>query len=194
METQKKVIGLTGVFGSGKSTVTKLFEKEGALVVDADQLAHEVWQKDHPLYGELVKLFEDDLQEEICPKRVAAIVFQDEAKRKALEALIHPYVRERIEEESNKEGEKTVVAEIPLLFEAGFQDVCRKVIVVSATDEAILKRLQEKGFTVEQIQARLAAQMPLDEKKERADFVIENKGSHEDLATEVKKVWKELIS
>ena len=105
--------------------------------------------------------------------------------------MIHPYVRRRMEEEIAEAQEPVVVLEIPLLFEADFGWLCDKTIVVSAPQDVIEKRLEEKGFEAPEIRARLAAQMPLKEKEKRAGYVVDNSKSLKELKQQIEKLWKE---
>src|SRR3990167_8668852 len=149
-ESGKVVIGLTGGFGSGKSTVAHLFEELGAFTIDADKLAHEALRKDSPVFPQVAALFKDAVKkstQEIDRKKIAEIVFKDTAKRKRLEAIIHPYVFSRIVEEAADSLPTVVVIEVPLLFETGFDQFCHLTVVVKAPDAAVNQRLKNKGFT-----------------------------------------------
>jgi dephospho-CoA kinase len=190
---KKIIIGLTGTFGSGKSTAANLFAELGALTVDADKIAHEALLEGSPVYGELLRLLPGaESSDGLNRKKIAEIVFKDAAKRKALEAIVHPYVMDRISEEIAEAEEQTVVLEVPLLFESGLDRICNKTVTVDAPAGEILERLREKGYTEEQILDRQAAQWPAEEKKKRADFVINNAGSLTQTKREVEKIWKDL--
>lgn len=183
--------------------MSHLFEELGALVLDADHMAHEALAVGSPVYSKIAALFPEALSSsppkacgdddrKIDRKKLAGIVFKDEKRRKDLEEIIHPFVRRRMEEEIAEAEEAVVVLEIPLLFEADFGWLCDKTIVVSAPQDVIEKRLQEKGFEAQDIRARLAAQMPLKEKEKRADLVIDNSQSLKELKQQVVKIWKEI--
>lgn len=222
----KLIIGLTGIFGSGKSTVAHLFEELGAAVVDADKLAHEALWKGSEVYKKVAALFpealpmsspnalvgdskslnprqkragmtldresrgDDNYIEGLDRKVIAGIVFQDSKRLKDLEKIVHPYVRTRIQEEIDDAQEKVVVLEVPLLFEAGVDKFCDVTVVVSAPLTEIVKRLKEKGFSPDQIKARLKAQMPLKEKIKRADFVVRNIKTLKETKQQVEKLWR----
>ncbi|MDD5218671.1 MAG: dephospho-CoA kinase, partial [Candidatus Omnitrophica bacterium] len=128
------------------------------------------------------------------PRKIAKIVFSDSRRRKTLESVIHPYVFERIADEIGQAEEKVVIADVPLLFESGYDRFCDKTIVVKATEEVMRKRLCEKGFTREEIDSRWKAQLPLAEKIERADEVIDNSETFQKTRTRVEEVWKTLHS
>jgi dephospho-CoA kinase len=187
------VVGLTGIFGSGKTTVSHLMEELGAAVINADHLAHEALWKDSAVYAGIRKLFPEVPEDAkgLDRKKLGAIVFKDEKRRKDLEKEIHPYVRQRVEAEIADAEEKVVVLEVPLLFEANFDWLCDTTVTVEASREEVEKRLMEKGFSKEEIEARLKAQMPLEEKKKRSKFIINNNGSLEKTRAEVEKIWQE---
>lgn len=190
------VIGVTGSFGTGKSTVTNLFEELGAFKVDADALAHEALMPGSEVFDRIADLFPDALTAGggFDRKKIAAAVFADGAKRKKLESIIHPYVFQRIASEISDAEEKIAVVEVPLLFETGFDQYCADVVVVSAPADQIAKRLKEKGFDEKEIEARLKAQLPLAEKMEKADFVINNADGFTETKKQVEKIWKKIHS
>lgn len=196
LKTHKKiVIGLTGAFGSGKSTVANFFRELGAFVVDADQLAHEALAKDSPVFGEFEKMFQNKLvikDSGIDRKWLAAVVFNDEQTRKRVEAFVHPYVFSRIAEEINGTDQPATVVEVPLLYESGFDRLCDHVVAVKATPEQIRSRLSQKGFSPEEVKKRQQAQMPLVSKLEKADFVVDNSGDFEKTKKEVERIWKKI--
>ncbi|MSR77089.1 MAG: dephospho-CoA kinase [Candidatus Omnitrophica bacterium] len=191
----KKIIGLTGSFGSGKSTVARGFEKLGARVIDADALACEALQVGRKEFDLVVKLLGPQALGcggDIDRKAAAEIIFQDSVKRKALEAIIHPYVFKRMDEEISESEENVIILDVPLLFETGLDQRCDQTIVVKAPEQVILERLREKGFSKSEIYARLGAQKPLEEKVLLADFVIDNQGRSEETDKQILKVWDKL--
>jgi dephospho-CoA kinase len=194
-KTGKFIVGLTGTFGSGKSTVSHLFQELGAFIIDADQLAHEALEAGNEAYNKIAALFKEACSADgarMDRKKLAKLIFSDAKKRKQLEEIIHPYVLDRIIEEVSDAEEPVVIIEVPLLFEAGFDALCDQSIVVIAKYEVINKRLIEKGFTLEEIEKRNKAQMPLEEKMKRANYQIENSGSLDSTRREVEKVWNGL--
>ena len=192
-ESGKTVIGLTGGFGTGKSTVAHLFEELGASIVDADRLAHEALMKGSPVYDQIAELFKaKDFSNALGfdRKKIARAVFAKPALRKKLEAIIHPYVFNRMVQETAQAESPVVVLEIPLLFETGFDLYCHKTLVVSAPEEKIIKRLAEKDFSASEVRARLKAQMPLTEKIKKADLLVDNSQNIQQTKREVEKIWK----
>jgi len=193
--TGRIVIGLTGSFGSGKTTVSHLFEELGAFVLNADRLAHEALEKGSEPFEKIRSLFREALEPSglgFDRRKLGRLVFASPANRKKLEALIHPYVFKRIAEEIADARERVLVLEIPLLFETGYDRYCFPNVVVSASAAAIKKRLKEKGYSEKDMRMRLAAQWPLEEKVNRADFVVNNTGSLKKTKEQVKKIWDQI--
>ena len=187
------VVGLTGTFGSGKSTVGKLFGRCGARkVINCDQIVHEAFRPGHPLRKRIDALF--DSEKRLSRKQIAKKVFSNQTKRKRLEALIHPYVRKRVLEEMSRIQKGVVVVEAPLLFESHFDRLCDVTITVSAGRRNIIRRLARKGFKPDEVCARMNAQLSELVKRRKADLVILNFGSKELLVVKVKKVWTTLLS
>lgn len=183
--------GLTGNFGTGKSTVAAYFRKKGARVIDCDRLAHEVFRKGNRLYPKIRSLFQG-IPGGLSRRKVARVVFNEVKKRQALETLIHPYVLGRIREEVQRTRKRIVILEVPLLFESGFHRHCDRSLVVKAHAREVVDRLGRKGLGREEIQARWRAQMPLGEKIRRADEVIDNSRGWARTRYQVDEIWKRL--
>jgi dephospho-CoA kinase len=193
--TKKFLVGLTGTFGSGKSTIAGFFEKYGAGVIDSDRLAHEVLLKNSSVFESIRKNFPEvplNAQGDFDRKGLAKIVFTDKAKRKTLESLIHPYVFSRIREEVSRSSAKIVMIEMPLLFETGYENKCHKVIAVSTDPEVLEGRLSKKGFNRQDIAGRNAAQWSAEEKMKKADFIIHNSKDIKTTCSQVEEVWNQL--
>lgn len=191
-ENQKPLlVGITGSFGTGKSRVAGIFKKLGARVLNADEIAHEVFRKTNPVYRKMRSLF-PELKGNLTRKRIAQVVFGDSKKRKRLEKLIHPYVFNRIWEEIDKTNKPVVVLEIPLLFEGGFQDKLDQVITVKSKTPVALRRLAQKGYSREEVEARWKAQIPLLRKIRLADYVIDNSNGINETKKQVRQIWNEL--
>ena len=187
------VVGLTGGFGTGKSTAAGMFQELGAWIIDADRIAHEALRKESPVYGEISKLFPEAVTSgDLDRKKIAAVVFNQPEKKKKIELLVHPYVFERMEQEISEAEETVVVLDVPLLFETGLDQRCDLVCVVDAPETAVRERLKERGFTEKEIDARKKAQMPLEEKKKKANFIINNSQDLEQTKQDVEKIWKGL--
>lgn len=190
---KRLVVGLTGSFGTGKSTVSRILENLGARkVINADQLVHEVFKRHHPIGKRIKSLFH--MSGILNRKRIAGEVFRNPAKRRRLEALIHPYVRRRMLEELKSIRDGIAILEVPLLFEAGFDRLCDVTVSVLASERTIIRRLAKRGFASEEVKKRLETQLSQSEKKKRSDFFIINSGSKKLLVQKTKSVWKKLRS
>lgn len=194
------VAGLTGGIACGKSTVARMFAELGAAVVSADEISREIVAPGMPAWEEIRAEFGDAVLRPdgtLDRKRLGTIVFSDPAKRRRLEAITHPRIRqvmaERIAAAAAAGG--PVIAEIPLLFESeASRSLVDVVIVVYADPETQLARLMGRDqLTREQALARIEAQMPLSEKVKRADFVIDNGGDLERTREQVARIWSELL-
>jgi dephospho-CoA kinase len=185
------IIGLTGNIGSGKSTVAAFLREMGYPVLDADLLAERARELKK---AELKALFpEAFLGEELDRRRLAQLVFSDPQKLRALEELIHPEVRRLFEEELSRLEAPLVFVEIPLLFEKGWEGRLQGTILVAAPLEERLKRaMARSGLSREEVLARERAQMPEEEKRRRATWVLENRGSLEDLRAQVQALLGEI--
>lgn len=181
------VFSLTGGIGSGKSTVSAAWQETGVPVVDADQLARRVVAPGSQGLQSLVETFgERVLAEtgELNRPVVAQLVFQDDEARERLNAIVHPLVRSEAEKEFSRlaaQGHRLICYEVPLLFETGQQERFRPVVVVSVPENAQLSRTMKRDDIPEQAaRARVGAQLPLHEKAEQADYVIDNTGTPEE--------------
>ncbi|MGP3559533.1 dephospho-CoA kinase [Geobacillus sp. BK01] len=180
-------IGLTGGIASGKSTVSAMMRELGLPVIDADEAARAVVEPGEEAYRQIVAAFGPDMLQDdgsINRAKLGAIVFNDEQARKTLNAIVHPAVRRKMlaEKEAHiRSGAKTIVLDIPLLFESGLTAWVDKVLVVYVDDDVQLRRLMARnGFTKEEALARIRAQWPMAEKVKRADAVIDNNGTIEE--------------
>lgn len=191
-------VGLTGGIASGKSTVSAILTELGAIVIDADQLAREVVAKGTPGLARVVETFGSDIltaDGEMDRAAVGAIVFADEDKRRALEAIIHPLVGARSAELAGAAGPGAlVVHDIPLLVETGQGAMFDAVIVVDVPEDVQVERmLRDRGWTEADSRARVAAQASRDARRAAATYVIDNTGTHEDLRQRVAEVFGDLV-
>lgn len=186
-------IGLTGGIACGKSTVSALLARRGAILIDADLLAREVVEPGAPALAEVVRVFGDGVLQEdgsLNRKELGRFVFGHEARRKELEAILHPPIRrlmrERMEEFQRLHPDKLVVVDVPLLFESRMEDEFQEVLLVYVDPSVQLERLMARdGLTREEAQQRLNAQIPIEWKKEWADVIIDNGGDLEDTEKQV---------
>jgi dephospho-CoA kinase len=190
-------VGLTGGIGSGKSEVARLLAAHGAVVVDADALAREAVAPGTPGLQAVVAEFGSEV---LAPDgtldraRLGQVVFADEARRRALEAIVHPYVRRRSAElMAAAAPDAIVVYDVPLLVEKHLQDGYDVVVVVDASDEARLRRLVDlRGMAEGDARARMSAQAPRTERLAVADHVVENDGDLDALGGRVDRLWRRL--
>lgn len=189
--TKRLIVGLTGTFGSGKTTAANLFRKAGAQVIHSDELAHEIYRPDAKELKKIKLLF--NVKGPVSRKQIAKEVFSDPEKRRALEQVAHPYVKRRILQEIKKAKREIIILEVPLLFETKLDRMCDVTVAVAAGKANVLKRRAKPGLSRAEIKLRLAAQMPEAEKLRKADFIINNKRSIKQLAQEIEKVRRKLI-
>jgi len=173
-------IGLTGNMGSGKSLVAELFSKLGVAVYSADQEAKKMLQQDG-VKNRIRELFGDVVFDgkEVDRKLLAGVVFGNEKNLGLLNALIHPLVRKDFMAwAASREQEPYVIHEAAILFESGSHEMFDKVILVTAPEEIMIRRVMERdGVTAEEVKQRLALQWPAGDKEKMADFVIDNDGT-----------------
>jgi dephospho-CoA kinase len=191
-----RILGLTGGIGSGKSVVALMFAQLGADVIDADQLARDVVEPGQPALQEIVATFGRGVlmpDGRLNRGKLAGIIFTDAASRAKVNAITHPRIRERMEAEvaARGSGPGVLILDIPLLYESARADTVEKVVVVWVDPETQLRRLNERdGLTLEEARRRVAAQMPLDAKRARADHVIDNTGSRENTRRQVEAIYR----
>ena len=194
---QKLVIGLTGGFGVGKSSVAQRFKNMGAEVIDADEIAHDAMKKGSPIFDPIIELFEEALHpggKKMDREKIAEIVFSNSKKRKELEAIIHPYVYKKIKERIEASERPVILVEVPLLFEAGFETLCDKVVVVTCNSTVKMKRLKNKKFTEQEVRARERAQMAEALKAQKGHFIIDNSKSIYQTQREIERLWYKFVS
>lgn len=193
------ILGLTGVMGSGKSTVAAMLRAAGAAHIDADVIAREVVAPGTAGFGEVVAAFGAGVvgaDGALDRKALGAIVFKDPAAKKRLEAIIHPRVRDRevgLIAEHRRAGAPLIVLDVPLLFESGAEGLCDAVLVVVVRDEVRIHRLTStRGMTHQEVTARDKAQWSQEQKAARADFVLDNSGTLEDTQQQVLRLYQQL--
>ncbi|OGW71441.1 MAG: dephospho-CoA kinase [Omnitrophica bacterium GWA2_41_15] len=188
------IIGITGSFGSGKTTVAKMFAKLGAYAIDADKVYHSLIRPEKNCYKKIVKYFGKDIlakSGQIDRKKLGNIVFKDKSKLKILNSITHDEVIKGIKRiVKTKKGK--VIIEAPLLIESGFYKEVDKVILVANKEEEQVKRIKEaRGLSSKKILKRIRMQMPFKKKLALADFIIDNSGSKRDTLIQVKEIWKQ---
>jgi dephospho-CoA kinase len=193
-----KLIGLTGGVGSGKSTVAEILRELGAVVVDADEASHAVYEPGTPGFEAVVGEFGDFYVRggRIDRQRLGELVFKDAASRRRLNAIVHPLVREWMAArtaEAVERGAEVVIQDVPLLFENGLEPLYSSVVLVYVPEEMQLERLVlGRGFTSERARAVIGTQVPIEEKRRRAHIVIDNSGTPEQTRAQVEQLWARL--
>jgi dephospho-CoA kinase len=190
-------VGLTGGIGAGKSTVARLLAERGAIVLDADLAAREVVAAGSDGLAAVAAEFGDGVlaaDGTLDRPALARVVFGDEDRRAALNAIVHPRVRAWMARRAGLAAPGSVVVQdIPLLVESGLAGRFDLVVVVDAADEARIGRLaRDRGMAEPEARARIAAQLPREQRLAAADVVISNDGPAEDLAGQVDELWARL--
>lgn len=194
------IIGLTGGFKSGKTTVARMFKKKKALIIDADQLAHQVLQPKSKSWNKTVAHFSKKIlkaNNQIDRNKLAFIVFKNKKELKRLNQIIHPPVISEIKKLIKKYKKifpyKLIVVDVPLLFESGLNYLTEKVVVVKCSLAKQVSRASAKTkLNKPEIMARINSQWPLDKKVKLADFVIGNNGPLVKTEKQVEKIYREL--
>ena len=190
------IVGLTGSVGTGKSTVTNFFRELGAYIIDWDELAREVTRPRLKAWKGIVEYFGKGILNEdltINRQKLAEIVFSDKEKVTKLNQIVHPEVFRKDERITNEikslDPGALIIKDIPLLFELTRPIFVDKIIVVSASEQTQLRRLEEKGMSREDTRSRIKSQLPLEEKIKSADFVINNDGPLEETKKQVEEIY-----
>jgi dephospho-CoA kinase len=201
MTGQIPVIGLTGGIGTGKSTVTQMLEELGMVVIDADQIGHQIYQPDLPAWHEIVHTFGPEVlnaDRTINRQALGKLVFADPEALRTLNRIVHPKMFDRMVEliaAMRAHGSmKAIGVEAAVLIEANWMDLMDQVWVVVASEAAVVDRLaKQRHLSPEQAHTRIAAQISNDERLKHADVVIRNDGSLEEVRHAVQQAWDQLV-
>lgn len=193
------IVGLTGGIASGKSTVAEFFRQKGIPVVDADEISRAVTEPD----AEGAKAIEENFGSEMFVlkrldrKKLAAYCFANKERTEKLNSVLHPIIIKemlRHTEGYEKAGAKTVIWDVPLLFETGLDRYCNKIIAVVCDENTRILRAQKRSdISAEEVKKRISRQMSDGERKKRADYIIDNSGSREDTFLQAQKISEELV-
>ena len=195
-----KLIGLTGGAGSGKSTVATMLRELGAVVLDADVAAHTVYEPESLGFDLIEREFGPDYVRDgkIDRARLGELVFNDADARARLNAIVHPLVREWMAAQTADalmHGAAVVVQDVPLLFESDLEHLYSDVLLVYVPEPLQIRRLVEgRGLDEDRARAMVAAQMPIEAKRDRARHVIDNSGTREQTRAQVDRLWAELAT
>jgi dephospho-CoA kinase len=193
------LIGLTGGIGSGKSTVSALLAERGALVIDADAITRELQVPGTDVFDAMVERFGDAIVASdgaLDRQAVADIVFTDPAALKDLGTIVHPAVGVEIASRlaSAQGTDRIVVLDVPLLVESGRDDMAALVVVDVDPEVAVARLVAHRGMREDDVRARIAAQVSRQDRLARADMVLDNSGTVEDLERQVAALWPRLVA
>ena len=194
-------VGLTGGIACGKSTVSEMFIRHGAHLIDFDQLAHKVEKPGQPAWEKIVQYFGESIllpDKNIDRYKLAQIVFSDSQKLKTLNGIVHPYVSNEwktLLEKIEKKGKKAIIlSDVPLLFEEKMQHLFDLTLLVLISPAQQIQRLiARNGLTRDEAKRRLMNQMPIGEKARLADIVIDNQKTVAETEKKVEEVWQKLL-
>ena len=194
-----KVVGLTGIIGSGKSTVSRILSQLGAVIIDADKLGHEAFKVGTDAWRDVISAFGTDILKpggEVDRGKLGQLVFNDARSLARLNHLIHPRINEMVKNRVRtyrQKGEVVVVIEAPLLFEANWVEMVDEIWVTVAHESVVLRRVEQRSRLPEdQILARIRSQMSSDEQLRHADVVINTDCKIEELKARVNELWGRL--
>ncbi|MDH6426300.1 dephospho-CoA kinase [Paenibacillus sp. FSL R5-0636] len=194
------IIGLTGGIASGKSTVSALLVNKGARLVDADVIAREVMLPGHEVLAAAAKQFGKEIlfpDGTLNRAKLGEIVFQDPVALQTLNNLTHPAIRQEIKDRmysmEQEEPKRLIIVDIPLLFESGLETLFHEIVVVYVPREMQIARLMERNrLSLEEAEARLNAQMDIEQKRNKADYIIDNSGDLAYTEQQVAVFWDRL--
>jgi dephospho-CoA kinase len=195
-------MGLTGSIATGKSTVSEMFRRKGAEIIDADQIAREVVEPGTEGLARIVREFGPGMLDEegkLNRERLGARIFQNPAEREKLNRLLHPLIvdsmRAKTEKIKKEKDPDLLIWDVPLLIEGNLTQWVEAVILVYTPKETQLERLMKRNaLSKEEAEKRILAQMDIEEKKKYADYVIDNRGTLSETERQVDQLWKQLIS
>ncbi|MGZ4106744.1 MAG: dephospho-CoA kinase [Tumebacillaceae bacterium] len=194
------IVGLTGSIATGKSTVSQIFAELGGIIIDADKIVRHVQRPGERAWKEIVACFGEDIllpTQELDRAKLGSLVFGNEENRRKLNEIVHPRVREERDRQTAaalaEHPQGIVIWDIPLLIETGiYKEVDKTVVVYVDPDTQLSRLLSRDQMSLEQSQSRIASQMPVEEKKSYADYLIDNRGTLEETKRQVQAVWEDL--
>ncbi|MGO9613541.1 MAG: dephospho-CoA kinase [Dissulfurispiraceae bacterium] len=193
------VVGLTGNYGMGKSTVARMFRELGAMTIDTDEIVAGLLS-DTQVIDAIGKTFGDDIvkNNRVNKKMLADVVFGCPSLRISLEDILHPRVFEKIEgvvlHISRTKGPSMVIIEASVIFERGYQNRFDQIIAVSAPINVVISRLREKGISEEDVRKRLQSQFSMEMKADKTDFIVDNSKDMENTRRQVEAIYQQLLA
>ena len=199
---QVPVVGITGIIGSGKTVLAKLFADCGAFIIDADEIGREVLENDKDVFTRVVEHFGGSILENettVNRKKVAEIVFSSEEHLRKLNNILHPpmikLIKEKVKSALIQNKYPMIVVDAALIFEAGVEKRFDYIVTVSASIENIIKRLSEqKGMPEKDIRQRMKSQISQKEKINKAHYIIENNGTFEEFTERGRNLFREICN
>jgi len=192
---KKLIVGLTGLYSSGKSTVAEIFEKHQYEVIEVDKLGHQALIDNQKM---IIESFGEKIKDEnnlIDRKKLGAIVFQDKNEMKKLENIVHPYMVQRVKDLVGKSQSDKIVISAAILIEMELHTICDKVVMVIASEEKLIEWGNRRdGISPKQVKQRLKNQLPLKKRKAYADELIDNEGNLQSLCDQVNQLISRLES
>lgn len=196
------LVGLTGSIATGKSTVSEMFRRKGAEIIDADQIAREVVEPGTEGLERIAREFGPGILDDegkLNRERLGARIFHNPAEREKLNRLLHPLIvdsmRDKTEKIKKEKDPDLLIWDVPLLIEGNLTHWVEAVILVYTPKEIQLERLMKRNaLSREEAEKRILAQMDIEEKKKHADYVIDNRGTLSETERQVDQLWKQLIS
>ena len=193
MSANRPVIGITGGVATGKSTVAAMLKKYFQYVIDADEVSRRIVEKGKPAYKKIIKAFGPSLLAKdgsLDRKKLAGSVFKNKKKKKLLEKITHPLIISIMKNTiaGLKRKNKIIIFEAPLLFEAKMEKMADIILVVASSQKKQIERFAGKGYSKKDALLRIKAQLPLEQKIKKADIVIYNNGSLQELKKNVKNL------
>ena len=191
------LVGLTGGIGSGKSTVSAMLVERGALLIDADAIVRDLQEPGQPVFERMVERFGPQIvgaDGRLDRQAVADLVFNDEQALEDLNAITHPEVGREMARRMAEaaETDRVVVLDVPLMVEGGRYGVDLLLVVDVDPDTAVRRLVEQRGMREDDVRARIARQASREERRARADIVLENSGSREDLERQVDEAWQKI--
>ena len=193
------IIGVTGSFGSGKTTVARMLARLGAYVIDADEIYHALMRPSNKVYKKILRHFNNAILKKdrtIDRKKLAGLVFENRSKLNMLNRLVHPEVIKKINAIIRTRKKKgVIIVDAALLVESNFYKEMDRLVVVRTNKGIQVQRMvRARGMARKEILQRITAQAPLKKKLALADFIIDNSGSRNETKAQVEKIWKTMRS